>query len=202
MNRHPIAQWEITFPQSGGIETKESFSTKFPPSHYNICCEEEHKDGGVHLHLGIKFIKGITHSKLIKWLESKWPNDWKRIHISPIKNFTHFENYCNKEDPNVVINGTIEKVKKMTKEDFENHFWSVARFEFEDDANKRAHKQLEMAKIDWMLEYEREKERLNILDENEDTQSDFFKLWRNEIIEREMTFWRLYRELKPTKGVM
>lgn len=194
MNRHPIAQWEITFPQSGGIETKDSFSKKFPPSHYNICCEEEHKDGGVHLHLGIKFIKAITHSKLIKWLESKWPNDWKRIHISPIKNFTQFENYCNKEDPNVVINGTIEKIKKMTEQEFINWTWALVAFDIKERANIRTHENLNYKISTWRNEEEREWKRLGMDNECSWSQKAFRKQWNEEIGSRECLFWKDQKE--------
>lgn len=108
MNRHPIKQWEITFPQCGVIE-RETFVNSFPPTEYAICAQEEHADGGLHLHLGIKLLKPLTHSKLIKYLKEKFPDDWKRIHVSAIKNWDNWNDYCKKEDPNVFISGSLVK---------------------------------------------------------------------------------------------
>lgn len=120
MNRNPIKQWEITFPQSTGVITKDKFHESFPPCKYSICCEEEHSDGGLHLHLGILLIKGISHSKLIKWLEKKWPNDWKRIHISAIRSWDHFNDYVKKEDPTPFVTGTLGKRVSKLQTEFEN----------------------------------------------------------------------------------
>jgi len=112
-NRNPIVQWMITFPQSGGVITKDKFSEMLPPSVYSKCCEEEHEDGGVHLHLVIKFIKGITISKLLKWVTEKFPTSYKRIHMKGIKDMNASIDYVSKEDPSPFIRGTLEKVKKM-----------------------------------------------------------------------------------------
>lgn len=109
-NRNPIKQWEVTFPQCGDV-TKQEFIDSFPPADYIICATEEHENGGLHHHLGIKLKKGISHSKLVKYLEAKWPEDWKRIHISAIKQWENFNDYCKKEDPNPIIIGGIEKHK-------------------------------------------------------------------------------------------
>jgi len=111
-NRNPIKQWEVTFPQSGQM-SKEEFIRKFPPTDYVISCTEEHKDGGLHLHSGFKFKKGITHSKLIKWLTANFPEDWKRIHVSPIKNWECWQNYCKKEDPNFYENGSLQPTQEQ-----------------------------------------------------------------------------------------
>lgn len=105
-NRNPIKQWEVTFPQIGQI-SKQEFADAFPPSDYTIVALEEHEDGGHHLHMGLKLKKGLTHSKMIKWLESKFPEDWKRIHVSPIKKMDLWIDYCKKEDPSVLIIGTL-----------------------------------------------------------------------------------------------
>lgn len=105
-NRNPIKQWEITFPQSGDTE-RETFYSAFPPCDYAITCKEEHEDGNPHLHLGIKLKKALSHKKMIKWLEARFPNDWKRIHISPIRSWENFNNYCMKEDPHTFIVGEL-----------------------------------------------------------------------------------------------
>lgn len=106
-NRNPVKQWEITFPQTD--ISREQFIKCFPPCEYCICAQEEHADGGLHLHLGIKLLKGLSHTKLIKYISEKFPNDWKRIHISPIKNWDNWNDYCRKEDPHVIIQGALAK---------------------------------------------------------------------------------------------
>lgn len=105
-NRNPVKQWEITYPQSGD-EKKEDFVTKFPPYQYAIAAQETHEDGGNHIHLGLKLKKGLSHSKLVRWLEAKFPDDWKRIHISAIRSWDNFIDYCKKEDPAPYIDGTL-----------------------------------------------------------------------------------------------
>lgn len=106
-NRNPIKQWEITFPQTDF--EREQFIDLFPPHEYAICAQEEHSNGGLHLHLGLKLLKGLSHSKLIKYLSEKLPDDWKRIHVSPIKNWENWNDYCKKEDPHVLVKGSLAK---------------------------------------------------------------------------------------------
>ena len=112
--KNAVKQWEITFPKSGDIAVRDSFHEFFPPSDYSICCQELHSDGTLHLHLGLILKKGITKSKLLEWIMEKFPNDYKRIHISGIRSMTHWQDYCRKEDPNVFERGSLEK-KKMSR---------------------------------------------------------------------------------------
>lgn len=118
-NRNPIKQWEITFPQSGDTQ-RELFYSAFPPCDYAITCKEEHEDGSPHLHLGIKLLKGLSHAKMLKWVKGKFPEDWKRIHFSPIKNWENFNNYCMKEDPHTFIVGELadpsERLRRRQRE--------------------------------------------------------------------------------------
>lgn len=109
-NRNPIKTWEITFPKSGSV-SRESFVNSFPPCVGYICALECHKDGSAHLHLGLKLKKPLSHSKLKDWIESTWPNDWKRIHFTPIRNWGNWEDYCKKEDPNYIQQ--IEETKRV-----------------------------------------------------------------------------------------
>lgn len=111
-NRHPVANWFITFPQVEECASKGEFHEQFPPSLYSICCEEEHADGSKHLHLGLRLKKGITQARLVKWVKERWPDDWKRIHFKAVKDWGHVQDYCRKEDPAVVERGELEKKKK------------------------------------------------------------------------------------------
>lgn len=113
--RNPVKQWAITFPQSGEIATKESFWESWPPSSYSVCCEEEHANGGVHLHLGLVLKKGMTKSKLLEWVIDRWPAHWKRIDVQACKNMKDWTDYCNKEDPNSHVRGRIREAERCTK---------------------------------------------------------------------------------------
>lgn len=108
MHRHKVENWGVTFPKSQGITTKETFAGQFPPSKYSLVCEELHEDGTPHLHAALRLTKGLTHSGLIKWLQAKFPNDWKRIKIEGIKNWDKWHDYCQKEDPNTIIKGSLD----------------------------------------------------------------------------------------------
>lgn len=113
-NRNPIKQWFITFPQCGDIK-REQFADMFPPHEEVRVCMEEHDDGNPHLHMFIKLIKGLTKSKLLKWIKEKFPNDFKRINIQPVKNVQQVNDYINKEDP-VPFVRTTKKVKGSAEE--------------------------------------------------------------------------------------
>jgi hypothetical protein len=116
-NRHPIKQWFITFPQVRGVCNKDEFVNMFPPNDYYCIAQEDHKDGGYHFHLTVRFLKGITHSKIIKWIEKKFPNDWKRIHLQAVRNLEDSVNYCKKEDAEFIECGVARKSKvKYTPE--------------------------------------------------------------------------------------
>lgn len=114
-NRNPIKQWFVTFPQTE--VSKADFVSTFPPSDYYIIAQEEHKDGGLHLHLGIKLKKKLCKKKLIKWISEKWPNDCLRIHMEPIRKWEWVNDYCMKEDPNYIIAGSLSKKKRYTVEE-------------------------------------------------------------------------------------
>lgn len=103
-NRNPIKRWEVTFPQIGNahnmVYTKEDFHEAFPESSYHITALEHHEDGGEHFHTGLQLVKGITKSNMLKILKNKWPEDWIRIHVAPIRSWTAWHAYCHKEDKN------------------------------------------------------------------------------------------------------
>lgn len=112
-NRNPIKQWEITYPQSG--ETiRETFYACFPPCTYSICAKEDHADGNPHIHLGLKLKKALSKKKLLKWIEEKFPESNQRIHISPIKSWDNWNDYCMKEDPHCFVTGSLNEPRKRT----------------------------------------------------------------------------------------
>ncbi len=114
-NRNRIKNWAITFPQTD-VE-REAFVDTFPPHEEAICCREEHDDGGYHLHLGIRLTKGLTKTRLLKWVKAKWPDDYKRIDIQATRSINQWTDYICKEDPDVYqhINaGAVEqRIKKL-----------------------------------------------------------------------------------------
>jgi len=112
-----VENWGVTFPKHN--TNKETFADQFPPSKYSLVCEELHEDGTPHLHAALRLTKGLTHAGLIKWLKAKFPDDWKRIKIEGIKNWEHWHNYCQKEDPDTIIKGSLDNVsarqEKLTR---------------------------------------------------------------------------------------
>lgn len=99
MNRHSVKNWAITFPQTE--MGREDFLRCLPPCEEAFVAREEHKDGGFHLHCGIKLKKGITKKKMLDWLVKKFPNDYKRIDVQATRSIKNWKDYIGKEDPEV-----------------------------------------------------------------------------------------------------
>ncbi len=118
MNRNPIKNWAITFPQSGEVKRSE-FIESFPPALWAGCGMEQHADGGNHLHLGLRLKKGISVSKMIKFVKVKWPNDWKRIDIKATRSVINWVDYIKKEDGEYIERGNME-VKKRVRINMDN----------------------------------------------------------------------------------
>ncbi len=128
-NRNPVQQWEVTFPKYkdaneqslygkvGNMENVELNRDTFvneclPPVVYQCVCQEDHADDTKHLHCGIKLVNGITHSKLLKFIKARLPEDYQRVHISAIQSWENWLAYCMKEDPYFYQDGTLDKKKK------------------------------------------------------------------------------------------
>lgn len=108
-----VKNWSVTFPQSGELE-KEKFHTFFPPSKRTYCARESHADGSPHLHIGVYLVKGLTKPKMLEWIKKKFPDDYKRIDVQPMKKGKYWENYCNKEDPETYYTGDREEINSET----------------------------------------------------------------------------------------
>lgn len=114
-NRHPVKKWSITFPQCGDLDRKE-FAESFPPSEACACAREEHKEGGWHLHLGLELKKAISFANMLKWIKSKYPDDWKRIDLQATKSMISWEEYLSKEDPDVYLKKRVgDREKYLAK---------------------------------------------------------------------------------------
>lgn len=99
-NRNPCFKFFVTFPQCGGV-TKLKFLTicQELKLKYYIICKELHKCGNPHLHITLWLSHKMSKPKLLKFYKSKFPNDFKRIQVAPVRSFTHAVAYCKKEDP-------------------------------------------------------------------------------------------------------
>lgn len=121
MNRNPVKNWSITFPQSGEVE-REEFVDTFPPCTKAICSMERHEDGNPHLHLGIALKKPLTKAKLLKWIQAKYPDDYKRIDVQATRSIECWSDYISKEDPDayrveIMDKDRIDRMFRKTLED-------------------------------------------------------------------------------------
>ncbi len=117
-NRNPIKQWFITFPQCDGVVTKETFCSTLPKSSANMVAQETHEDGSPHLHAILVFENAISKTNLLIHLKKVYPNDWKRIHIAPIKSMNKSIAYINKEDPQPLKFGPLNSKDRKIEEFF------------------------------------------------------------------------------------
>lgn len=112
-NRNPKKQWFITYPKWNS--THSNIIAAFSNYDYYIVCKEKHKDGTTHFHLLIKFTLVVRKAELIEMVRTKYPNDWKRVHIQPVRNLKAAIEYCKKEDPDYVEFGSIDIKTKFQK---------------------------------------------------------------------------------------
>lgn len=99
-NRNPVKQLFITFPKSN--VDKHQFRDdllRFEPDYYKIC-EEKHEDGTPHLHAVIRFKNKFSKAFVLKYFKEKYPDDYKRIHVKPVRSIKQSIKYLSKEDPN------------------------------------------------------------------------------------------------------
>lgn len=87
-NRNCVKQFFITFPNSSGVCTKETFlSCVWTDTQLDSFCvvEEHHESGEPHLHANIKLKYGMPKQKVLKKMERCFPNDYKRIDVRPTR---------------------------------------------------------------------------------------------------------------------
>lgn len=99
-NRNPIKQYFNTFPQSGEVDKEDFFRLhqKLGEIEYAKVALESHEDGQPHIHLLVIFKKGITKTKMLKFYKEEFPDDYKRIDVSAIRNISATLQYLEKED--------------------------------------------------------------------------------------------------------
>ncbi len=112
-NRHPKKQWFITYPKWEG--TRESIIEAYSGYDYYIVCKETHADGTPHYHICIKFVKPIKQSHIIDMVKRTYPNDWKRVHIKPVRNIKATIEYCQKEDNEYITEGSVDTSTKFQR---------------------------------------------------------------------------------------
>lgn len=108
-NRNPISQWFLTFPKCKDCTKLEFMNSlqKFTTITAYKCVRETHLDGSFHIHSIIKTEKGVSKPKFLQFLRKEFPDDWKRIHIEPIRSIAHSMAYVDKEDPSPLIFGDL-----------------------------------------------------------------------------------------------
>lgn len=97
VNRNPVKQWFITFPRWNEYGDIKEFEKISPKSSWGYAVKESHEDGGIHYHLMLKLIKGITKSKMLEYWKNMFPNDYKRIDCEGTKDVRAAYNYLGKE---------------------------------------------------------------------------------------------------------
>ncbi len=83
-NRNPVKQFFITFPNSSGVVSRDTFLGHIWEERAlcsYVVVEETHENGRPHLHANVKLKYAITKTKLLKKLEKDFPNDYRRIDV-------------------------------------------------------------------------------------------------------------------------
>ena len=110
-NRNPMKQFFITFPKSTIDKNQlRDELLKFDPEYYKVC-EEKHKDGSPHLHAVIKFKNKFSKAHILKKFKEKYPDDYKRIDVEPVRSIKQAINYLSKEDPHPLESGTYQETR-------------------------------------------------------------------------------------------
>lgn len=108
-NRNPVKQVFITFPKSkiDKIQFRDDI-LGLSPQYYKVA-EEKHQDGTPHLHAVVKLQKPYSVSYILKYFKEKYPDDYKRIDIDPVRSITNSIAYISKEDQNPLESGEFKE---------------------------------------------------------------------------------------------
>lgn len=116
-NRNPCKQWFLTFPQTE-VSKQDFLDTLqlLEVDYWNVV-QEHHKDGSLHLHaiLRLRSRRGNTLAQLLKFFQSKYPNDWKRIHLKPVRSIHNAIEYLSKEDCSPLVSGDYVDARDPAK---------------------------------------------------------------------------------------
>ncbi len=128
-NRNPRKQWFITYPQWPSTD-RNAIIQPYSDYDYYIVCREKHKDQNTHYHLLIRFVNTHTKKDLIEFVKRAYPNDWKRIHINPVRNLKAAIQYCKKEDTAYMESGNVSistRFRKWYHRQFESTFGTTVQ---------------------------------------------------------------------------
>lgn len=120
-NRHPKKQWFLTYPQWPN-SSREQIISDYDQYDYYIVCQEKHKDGNPHYHMIIKFVTPTTKSQILQIVQGKYPQDWKRVHIDPVRNIKAAIQYCHKEDTSAITAGSVDTRTKFQRWYYEKFY--------------------------------------------------------------------------------
>jgi len=112
-NRHPKKQWFVTYPKWDS--TRQAIIADYSNYDYYIVCQEQHKDGTLHYHICIKFVKPTKKQHILDMVKRTYPNDWKRVHIQPVRNIKATIEYCQKEDNEYITEGSVDTSTKFQR---------------------------------------------------------------------------------------
>jgi len=118
-NRNRLVRWFITYPKCE--LTKMAFSREILQVHackYLKAVQETHQDGTHHLHVYLVLENAISHAQFLNFFKKVYPNDWKRIHLKPVRNPVATLQYLDKEDtePFVVGNLPVPKNRRTPRQ--------------------------------------------------------------------------------------
>lgn len=152
-NRNPCSQFFVTFPHS--TVDKIQFRDVFSPDQVNwyMIAEEKHKDGSPHLHAIIKMKSKISKSKMLKIYKEKYPTDYKRIDVGPVRSIKNAIKYLGKEDQSPLVSGPYREARNPTKNFLtkfvkENYGFSTLE-EFYEDLEKENIQRDNMEQLLW-----------------------------------------------------
>lgn len=112
-NRNRLVRWFITYPKCE--LTKMAFSRVILQVHaclYLKAVQETHKDGTHHLHVYLVLKNAISHAQFLNFFKKSYPDNWKRIHLKPVRNPKATLQYLDKEDSEPFVVGTLPKPRK------------------------------------------------------------------------------------------
>lgn len=138
-NRNKMKQFFVTFPKSK-ID-KHEFRDVLSPELVNwyMIVEEKHKDGTPHLHALYKLKDGITKSQLLKIYKQKFPDDYMRIDVKPVRSLKHSIAYLSKEDKDPLVSGEFIETRNPSR----NHLLKFLREEYGFKDFETFHKHME-----------------------------------------------------------
>lgn len=97
VNRNPVSQFFITYPQWVEYESPKKLLDFLPPCKWAYIVQESHDDGGIHYHVACIVKNKITLTKMILYCKATFPNDWKRIKVEIMQSISGAIDYCDKE---------------------------------------------------------------------------------------------------------